>query len=446
MASKKTESRRRRRVRTIDNFLSVDQRDYAFSVVTDRAIPSGCDGLVPSQRKVLKTAFDLWRNPSAKPVKVFQLAGQVASRTLYHHGDASLNGVIIRMAQAFRLGVPLLDGIGQFGDWGTPVAASPRYVSVRLNPKALPLFPDPQIVEYREEEGTLTEPYFYLTAIPLMLCNGCVGIAVGYSTRVLPRNPWEVAKACSEVLRYGKVKKADLRPYYAQWQGTWEQGNTPSQWRCSGVCERKGKDAVVRLAGYQHTYESFEKHLWGLADKGKIEGFESPRPGVYEVYGIEGTDNDPLQISCTLSENITCLGEDNTLHTFPSAEEYLKWWVEWRLGWQERQRQATIERLREEASVASSKARFVQLVCSGKIALKGQKRAELVAAMEKHKLEKYEEGYAHLLSMPASSFTMETKERLEKEQKEKESRLAELLATTAKEMMLKQLSALKGKI
>ena len=83
------------RLRTIDNFLDVDQKLFALSVIEDRAIPSVIDGFKPVQRKIIYIADKLWKSGNEKPMKVFQLGGQVSSFALYEHGDASMNSAII---------------------------------------------------------------------------------------------------------------------------------------------------------------------------------------------------------------------------------------------------------------------------------------------------------------------------------------------------------------
>ena len=97
------------RIRTIDNFLDVDQKLFALSVIEDRAIPSVIDGFKPVQRKIIYMANKIWKTGSEKPMKVFQLGGQVSSLALYEHGDASMNSSIISMNQTFKNNLPLLD-------------------------------------------------------------------------------------------------------------------------------------------------------------------------------------------------------------------------------------------------------------------------------------------------------------------------------------------------
>ena len=94
--------------KSITEFLSTDYKDFAMYVVESRAIPSVIDGLKPTQRKILHGSSTIWKDGSEKPLKVFQLAGKVASDCFYHHGNTSLENAIITMAQGFKNNMPLL--------------------------------------------------------------------------------------------------------------------------------------------------------------------------------------------------------------------------------------------------------------------------------------------------------------------------------------------------
>ena len=87
---------------SITEYLDTDYHEYAKYVIENRAIPSVIDGLKPTHRKVIYIADKVWRNGSEKPLKIFQLSGKVAADAHYHHGDASLSGAIVGMAQKFK--------------------------------------------------------------------------------------------------------------------------------------------------------------------------------------------------------------------------------------------------------------------------------------------------------------------------------------------------------
>jgi DNA gyrase/topoisomerase IV subunit A len=144
-------------IKTVTQYLDQDYRDYAVYVVEERAIPSVIDGFKPTQRKIIFVANKVWKKGDEKTLKIFQLAGKVASDANYHHGDGSLNSAIIGMAQRFKNSMPVLEEIGQFGSLRSPEAGAPRYISTRLHPNFRQLYMDFELLESNWEEGVEIE-------------------------------------------------------------------------------------------------------------------------------------------------------------------------------------------------------------------------------------------------------------------------------------------------
>jgi len=151
--------------------LQVDAKAYKLDDLT-RKIPHVLDGMNRSRRKVLTGAILAHANNS-KERKVFQLGGFIAEKMFYHHGDASLNGTIVNMAQCFpgARQYPYLSGIGQFGSRHmSDDAGSPRYIAVRLAaPFVNSMFPqeDKWLLPYTFDEGERAEPEYYLPVLPM---------------------------------------------------------------------------------------------------------------------------------------------------------------------------------------------------------------------------------------------------------------------------------------
>ena len=139
--------------RTVSNFFDNEYLEYAKYVVENRALPSCIDGLKPTQRKVVYVANKIWKSGNEKPMKLFQLAGRVASEAYYHHGNTSLESSMVGMAQKFKNSLPLLDGIGQFGSLRSPSAGAPRYISAKLHPNFRLLYKDFELLQNKIEEG-----------------------------------------------------------------------------------------------------------------------------------------------------------------------------------------------------------------------------------------------------------------------------------------------------
>ncbi len=154
--------------------LRVDAKAYKLDDI-QRKIPGVADGIPVARRKVLAGALRRFAN-SNREVKVFQLGGYVAEHMFYHHGDASLNGTIVGMAQHFpgALMYPYLSGIGQYGSrhFGGNDAGSPRYINVRLaGPFAKAMFPaeDTCMLPHVFEDGERAQPKYFLGVLPTTL-------------------------------------------------------------------------------------------------------------------------------------------------------------------------------------------------------------------------------------------------------------------------------------
>ena len=186
-----------------------------------RSLPHAVDGLKPAQRKVLFCAF---KRGLTTDVKVAQLAGYVGEHAAYHHGEASLNGTIVSLAQDYcgARNINLLVPSGQFGTRlaGGKDAASPRYIYTRLAPLARALFPeaDDGLLEYLEEDGQRIEPRHFLPVLPLLLINGADGIGTGWSTAVPGYNPRDVLAAVRAALDGAPLPA--MHPWFRGFTGT----------------------------------------------------------------------------------------------------------------------------------------------------------------------------------------------------------------------------------
>lgn len=153
----------------------------------ERSIPNLIDGLKPGQRKVMFTCF---KRNDKKEVKVAQLAGSVAEKSAYHHGEQSLCSTIVNLAQNYvgSNNINLLQPLGQFGTrlTGGKDAASPRYIFTMMSPLTRLIFHplDDPLLQNQVEDNQKIEPVYYIPVIPMVLVNGCEGIGTGWSTKV----------------------------------------------------------------------------------------------------------------------------------------------------------------------------------------------------------------------------------------------------------------------
>jgi DNA gyrase subunit A len=186
-------------VKTIDLTTDLERAyfDYAVETITDRALPRVEDGLKPVQRRILYAMHDMgltWNKPYRKSARV---VGEVLGK--YHpHGDSSVYGALVRMAQDFSLREPLIDGQGNFGSIDGDEAAAMRYTEARLAPISEWLTQDIErdTVPWVENfDGSLQEPVILPAVLPNLLINGSSGVAVGMATNIPPHNVGEICNA-----------------------------------------------------------------------------------------------------------------------------------------------------------------------------------------------------------------------------------------------------------
>ena len=189
---------------------------------TKRSIGSLYDGLKPSQRQILYSCFK--RNLYSE-IRVAQLAGYVSENAAYHHGDASLQGAIIGMAQNFvgSNNINLLEPNGQFGTriMGGSDAASCRYIHTELNKLCMIIFPkeDLPLLDYIEDDGLKVEPKYYVPIVPMVLINGMNGIGTGFSTANIPCfNPKDICDNIKVILKHKDF--TEMEPWFRGFTGT----------------------------------------------------------------------------------------------------------------------------------------------------------------------------------------------------------------------------------
>ena len=170
---------------------------YAEHVILERALPRVEDGLKPVQRRILYTMMELGTTPDKPHRKCARIVGDCLGK--YHpHGDSSVYGALVHMAQDFSLREPMVDGHGNFGSIDGDGAAAMRYTEARMAPLALQMLRDIEkdTVPFRLNfDDTLKEPDMLPARFPNLLVNGANGIAVGLATNIPPHNLGESVRA-----------------------------------------------------------------------------------------------------------------------------------------------------------------------------------------------------------------------------------------------------------
>ncbi|MBC8023138.1 MAG: DNA topoisomerase IV subunit A, partial [Burkholderiales bacterium] len=185
-----------------------------MSVVKGRALPSVEDGQKPVQRRILYAMRELGNRSDAPFKKSARIVGDVIGK-FHPHGDTAVYDAAVRMAQAFTLRYPLIEGQGNFGSRDGDGPAAMRYTEVRLTPFAEHVLLselDRGTVDFADNyDGSFREPKLLPARLPVGLLNGASGIAVGMATEIPPHNLKEVAEACALTLEAGEDGKPVVR-------------------------------------------------------------------------------------------------------------------------------------------------------------------------------------------------------------------------------------------
>ena len=188
---------------------------YAMSVITSRALPDVRDGLKPVHRRILFAMHEMGLTASAKTRKSATVVGEVLGK--YHpHGDQAVYDSMVGMVQDFSLRYPLIVGQGNFGSIDGDGAAAHRYTEAKMSRFASVLLEDieKETVDFRPNyDNTRKEPVVLPAAVPNLLLNGTLGIAVGMATNIAPHNMNEVIDATLHLIEEDEATTKDLMQF-----------------------------------------------------------------------------------------------------------------------------------------------------------------------------------------------------------------------------------------
>ena len=313
----------------------------------ERSIPNVMDGLKISQRKILYSAF---KKNLTSEIKVAQFTGYVSEHSGYHHGEASLNGAIVGMAQNYTgsNNINLFAPNGQFGTRlrGGKDSASERYIYTHLSPITRRLYPtaDDQVLQYLDDDGMLVEPLYYAPIIPMVLVNGTKGIGTGFSTDVMCYNPTDIIAHIRDRLATGAFHEREFVPYYEGFGGTINKVED-NKFLIRGRHEVVGTDKVrvteLPVGSWTDDFKEYLEKLTETTDKaGKkvtpiVKDFDDMSKDTTvdititipagKLAELQGKVIDPVT-SCTELEKVLKLyttGSTNNMHLF-GADDKLK--------------------------------------------------------------------------------------------------------------------------
>jgi DNA topoisomerase-2 len=383
----------------ISGFVHGPVRNYSLHSIR-RAIPSAVDGLIPARRKALMAAMEHLH--TTKEIKLIELTGKVISRYAYHNGDASMNAVIVNMAQGYvgRLNWRLMQPIGQFGSRLSPpsVHAAPRYLSTRPADILGRIFTtdDLAISRQQDDDGKRIEPCEFQCAFPLALVNGVPqALATGFSSYIPPHNPRDVAKVIIAIAE--GQEPPPLTPWFKGFKGTIEQTNEGT-FIAKGTYQRTGDTVrVTELPPGTWTNKFIDALVTVKAAPAATKRAKAEHAGVVKnitfasnmdvdevdltLHLVTGTDDhaltkalDAAGMRTTISyNNMNLLVPDGTngwkIRRFETPIELARWWTAQRLEAIARRKAHTLQALKDEARTAHVKSAFCDAVRSGALQL-----------------------------------------------------------------------------
>lgn len=286
--------------------------DYAMSVIVARALPDARDGMKPVHRRIVYAMNDMGMYYNTKHKKSARIVGEVLGK--YHpHGDSSVYGAMVRMAQPWALRYPLVDGQGNFGSIDLDPAAAMRYTEARMSKIASELLADidKDTVDFQNNfDDSLREPTVLPTKIPTLLVNGSNGIAVGMATNMAPHNLSESIDGIvayidnkditiDELMQYIKAPDFPTGGIIYGYEGVKKAYNTGRgqvviRGHATIETSKNGdnEQIIVTSIPYEVCKSDMIKHQAELVNDKKIEGIsqikdESNKDGIRIVYKLK---------------------------------------------------------------------------------------------------------------------------------------------------------------
>ena len=432
----------------------------------ERSIPSLCDGLKTSTRKILYCCF---KKNLTKEIKVSQLSGYCSENSNYHHGEVSLQEAIIKMAQNFvgSNNINLLMPNGQFGSrLAAKDSASPRYIFTELNPLTLLLFNknDNKILKYLDDDGFPIEPQFYIPILPVILINGSIGIATGFSTNIPSYNPLDIIKVIKKMLKNktANIEVEELIPWYRGFTGKIIKVN--NKLMSLGIYKRISPNKIqiteLPVGFWTNDYKEFlEKYM----DKNPkiLKDFESHYTEstvnfILDFY--DGKTNDLLKPDTKtgltkFEKEFKLFSSDNfsttNMHMYndegkiikcDTAIEIIRLFYNVRIKYYQMRKDYMIDELNKELIYLDAKIKFILDIINKKLIVTDRKKVDIENYLIENKYPTLDDKYDYLIRMPIYNLTYEKKEELLKEVNDKKELLEEITNISIEDMWLNDLN------
>lgn len=444
-----------------------------------RSIPSIMDGFKPSQRKIMFCMFE-HIEAKFKEIKVAQFASKVAEKTAYKHGEASLQGAIVNIAQKY-VGANNIYLLHPQGNFGTRAQlgknfSSPRYIFTYLE-KIVPYIfkkEDESILNYIIDEGDSVEPEYYLPIIPMILVNGSIGIGTGYSTDVPPFNPLDIIYNVKRKLNSKEMK--EMTPWYNGFTGTIKKHKSDNQrFIMSGKYNIvDGNTVRITELPVGIATDDYIVYLNGLVidekknPDGHLTNYPRNRSGNNDVNievdfknskiqkilkSDEGELEKILKMTTTISTtNMHMYNHKHVLTKYNSPLDVINEYYEVRLRMYEVRRQKHLRVLNNELEILRNKVKFIKEIAVTKTLDISHKKKDVVyVELEKRNYSKlshdlnalaHEKDYAYLTGMQLMSLTTEKIDELTELYNMKKKEFDDYNTTTAQKLWERELDEL----
>ncbi|KAL8293500.1 hypothetical protein RQP46_000201 [Phenoliferia psychrophenolica] len=347
-----------------------------------RSIPSVVDGFKPGQRKVL---FGCFKRRLVSEIKVVQIAGYISEHSAYHHGEVSLTGTIVNLAQDYvgSNNLNLLMPNGQFGTrlQGGKDAASARYIFTNVCKVTRALFhpADDNILEYLNDDGQSIEPKWYTPILPMVLVNGSDGIGTGWSTSIPNYNPADIVANLKRKIAGDALEP--MHPWIVRTSDdtveitelpirVWTQ--TYKELLESWVTASEKTPALVK--DYKEYHSDTSVHfVVSLTDKGK-EAIE--KEGLEMVFKLTGKLG-------TVTTNMVCFDPAGKIKKYATPEEILDDFYDVRLEHYHKRKEFLLNELTNAHDKLSNQARFIQMIMADELVVFKRPHADVAVDLRK---------------------------------------------------------------
>lgn len=405
----------------VSDFINIDLIKFSEEDIR-RSIPHLADGLKPSQRNIIYAGKK--KGNLEKEINVGQFSGYVAEHTDYHHGETSLQGAIIGLAQDFvgSNNMNLLLPCGQFGSRleGGSDSASVRYIFTKFAPYTKKLFDS-------RDDGIGGQDDFYVPILPLCLVNGCEGIGTGFSCKIPPYNPDDIKANILRILNREPMQK--MTPWFRGFTGKITKTDDTT-WVCEGILTKSGN---------QYEITDLPPGLWTQKFKESLEEsglrYENYSTETHPRFMVYSDADFPCPKKILHTTNMYLMTPTG-IRKFTSPEEILFEYSKIRLQYYKLRKAAIKKSIIAKLQELNDKIKFISAVISGELKVFGRPRNEIKSDLDSMSLP------IDMLQTRTEEYTKEKISEMNSNINKLTTQLDELSKTTTADMWKKDLAEL----